>query len=86
MLIELMMWFYVFLGNDVDWKQVLLIGMMLVFLIVFVVEYVVMIWCGCCELFCWKEIVVNLLFGVGYQVVEIVMGLLLIGVIFVWVY
>ncbi|WP_049021599.1 sterol desaturase family protein, partial [Burkholderia cenocepacia] len=83
---ELMTWLHAFLGNDVDWKQVLLIGMTPVFLIAFAVEYAVMTRRGRREPFRWKEIVANLSLGAGYQVAETVTGLLLTGAIFAWVY
>ncbi len=83
---ELMTWLHAFLGNDVDWKQVLLIGMTPVFLIAFAIEYAVMTGRGRREPFRWKEIVANLSLGAGYQVAETVMGLLFTGAIFAWVY
>ncbi|NKE39611.1 sterol desaturase family protein, partial [Mycobacterium tuberculosis] len=64
---ELMTWLHAFLGNDVDWKQVLLIGMTPVFLIAFAIEYAVMTGRGRREPFRWKEIVANLSLGAGYQ-------------------
>ncbi|OXI19062.1 sterol desaturase family protein [Burkholderia sp. AU15512] len=83
---ELMTWLHAFLGNDVDWKQVLLIGMTPVFLIAFAIEYAVMTGRGRREPFRWKEIVANLSLGAGYQVAETVMGLLFTGAIFAWAY
>lgn len=71
---ELTTWLHAFLGNDVDWKQVLLIGMTPVFLIAFAIEYAVMTGRGRREPFRWKEIAANLSLGAGYQVAETVMG------------
>ena len=83
---ELTTWLHAFLGNDVDWKQVLLIGMTPVFLIAFAIEYAVMTGRGRREPFRWKEIAANLSLGAGYQVAETVMGPLFTGAIFAWVY
>lgn len=73
-------------GEDVDWKQVFLIGMSPLFLLAFMAEFVVERRRGQAHKFHWKEIVANLSLGAGYQVMEAVMWLLLTGGIYAWVY
>lgn len=73
-------------GNDVDWKEVFLVGMTPIFLLAFMTELVVEKRRGRGAQFCWKEIVANLSLGAGYQTAEAVMWLVLNGVIFGWVY
>lgn len=73
-------------GQDVDWKQVFLIGMTPLFLLAFMIEFVVGRKCGHQANFHPKEIVANLSLGASYQVFEGVMWLLLTGGIFAWVF
>ena len=58
-------------GADVDWKQVLLIGMSPVFLLTFAIEWQVMKGRGQREQFHWKDILANLSLGGAYQVFEL---------------
>ena len=73
-------------GQDVDWKQVFLIGMTPLFLLAFMIEYVVEKKRGHHAGFHPREIVANLSLGASYQVFEGVMWLLLTGGIFAWVF
>lgn len=73
-------------GEDVDWKQVFLIGMSPLFLLAFMAEFAVERGRGLAHKFNWREIAANLSLGAGYQVVEAVMWWLLTGGIFAWVY
>lgn len=86
MLQPLMPWLHNLFGEDVDWKQVFLIGMSPLFLLAFMAEFVVERKRGHAGNFCWKEIVANLSLGASYQVFEALMWLLLTGGIFAWVY
>jgi sterol desaturase/sphingolipid hydroxylase (fatty acid hydroxylase superfamily) len=60
------------LGVEVDWKQVLLIGMSPVFLLAFAIEWQVMRGRGRREPFAWRDIVANLKLGGAYQLFELV--------------
>jgi sterol desaturase/sphingolipid hydroxylase (fatty acid hydroxylase superfamily) len=73
-------------GQDVDWKQVFLIGMTPLFLLAFMIEFVVQKQRGHHASFHPKEIIANLSLGASYQVFEGVMWLLLTGGIFAWVF
>ena len=73
-------------SQDVDWKQVFLIGMTPLFLIAFMIEFVVQKQRGHHASFPPKEIIANLSLGASYQVFEGVMWLLLTGGIFAWVF
>ncbi len=73
-------------GQDVDWKQVFLIGMTPLFLLAFMIEFVVEKKRGNGRNFHWKEVGANLSLGAGYQIFEGVMWLLLTGGIFAWVF
>ncbi|WP_068860058.1 sterol desaturase family protein [Perlucidibaca aquatica] len=73
-------------GQDVDWKQVFLIGMTPLFLLAFMIEFVVQKQRGHHASFPPKEIIANLSLGASYQVFEGVMWLLLTGGIFAWVF
>lgn len=74
------------LGPDVDWKQVLLIGMSPVFLIAFAIEFQVMRGRGRREPFDLRDIIANLSLGGSYQVFEIAAHVLVTGVATAWVY
>lgn len=74
------------MGNDVDWKQVLLFGMTPIFLLAFMIEFTVEKKRGRGAQFYWKEIVANLSLGAGYQVAEAIMWALATGAIFGFVY
>ena len=73
-------------GQDVDWKQIFLIGMTPLFLLAFMIEFVVEKKRGNGSNFHWKEVGANLSLGAGYQIFEGVMWLLLTGGIFAWVF
>ena len=75
-----------FFGENVDWKQVFLIGMTPIFLITFMIEFVVEKKRGRGSQFYWKVIVANLSLGAGYQIFEAIMWVLATGAIFAWVY
>jgi sterol desaturase/sphingolipid hydroxylase (fatty acid hydroxylase superfamily) len=79
-------WIIALLGENVDWKQVFLIGMTPIFLLAFMLEFFVEKKRGRGSQFYWKEIVANLSLGAGYQVAEAIMWLLATGAIFGWVY
>jgi sterol desaturase/sphingolipid hydroxylase (fatty acid hydroxylase superfamily) len=79
-------WLTGLLGNDVDWKQVLLAGMSPIFLLAFVVEFSAARKKGRREQFHWKEIVANLALGTAYQIAEGAAWLLAVGSLFGWVY
>jgi sterol desaturase/sphingolipid hydroxylase (fatty acid hydroxylase superfamily) len=74
------------LGPEVDWKQVLLMGMSPIFLLAFMIEYSSAKRSGRLEPFQWKEIIANLLLGGSYQIAEGAAWLLVTGSIFAWVY
>ena len=74
------------LGPDVDWKQVLLIGMSPVFLIAFAIEFQLMRGRGQRGQFDWRDIFANLSLGGSYQVFEIAAHVLVTGVATAWVY
>ena len=73
-------------GQDIDWKQVFLIGMTPLFLLAFMLEFVVERKRGHGSNFHIKEIFANLSLGASYQIFEGVMWLLLTGGIFAWVF
>ncbi len=87
---ELAQWLLPYLqpifGEDVDWKQVFLIGMSPIFLITFMIELFVEKKRGRGSQFQLKEVVANLSLGAGYQVAEAVMWVVVTGAIFGWVY
>src|SRR5690349_505134 len=60
-------WVVANFGADVDWKQVLLIGMSPIFLIAFSIEWQIMKGRGRREQFFWKDIAANLSLGGSYQ-------------------
>ena len=74
------------LGPEIDWKQVLLIGMSPIFLIAFAVEWQVMRGRGQRAQFQWRDILANLSLGGSYQVFELVAHLLVTGAATAWVY
>jgi sterol desaturase/sphingolipid hydroxylase (fatty acid hydroxylase superfamily) len=79
-------WLGSMLGPDVDWKQVLLTGMMPIFLLAFMLEFYGAKRRGLTGQFHWKEIVANLALGSCYQVMEALAWVLVTGGIFSWVY
>lgn len=79
-------WLHALLGNDVDWKQVLLAGMSPIFLLVFLVEFSAARRSGKREQFLWKEIIANLALGSVYQIAEALAWLFFTGTLFAWVY
>jgi len=74
------------LGPDVDWKQVLLIGMSPIFLLAFAIEWQVMKGRGQREQFYWKDIAANLSLGGAYQVFELVAHALFTAAAVTWFY
>ena len=74
------------MGPDVDWKQVLLIGMTPIFVIAFLIEWRVMTGRKKLEQFHWPDIVANLMLGGSYQVFELIAHLLITGVATAWIY
>jgi sterol desaturase/sphingolipid hydroxylase (fatty acid hydroxylase superfamily) len=82
----LMDWIHTMLGPDVDWKQVLLIGMSPIFVIAFLIELQVMRGRGRSEQFYWKDIAANLSLGLSYQVFELIAHALFVGVAVTWIY
>lgn len=79
-------WLHSMMGPDVDWKQVLLIGMSPIFVIAFLVELQVMTGRGRREQFYWKDIAANLSLGLSYQVFELIAHALFVGVAVTWIY
>lgn len=73
-------------GENVDWKQVFLVGMTPVFLLAFMLEFAVQKKRGDTAQFDLREIISNLSLGAGYQLAEALAWLLLTGAIFGWVY
>lgn len=74
------------MGEDVDWKQVLLTGMAPIFVIAFLIEWKVMTGRGQRAQFEWREVLTNLSLGGGYQIFELAAHLLITGVATAWVY
>ena len=79
-------WLHSMMGPDVDWKQVLLIGMSPIFVIAFLIELQVMRGRGRREPFYWKDIAANLSLGLSYQVFEIIAHTLFVGAAVTWFY
>ncbi len=77
-------WIVATFGADVDWKQVLLIGMSPLFLLAFAIEWQVMKGRGSREQFYWKDIVANLSLGGAYQVFEVIAHALFTGAAVAW--
>ncbi len=73
-------------GSNVDWKQVVLIGMTPLFIIGFMTEWRVMRSRGTMRQFERRDILANLGLGGAYQVFEIGAHLLLTGVAASWIY
>lgn len=77
------------MGEDVDWKQVLLIGMSPIFLIAFAIEFQVMRGRNREQFvrqFDWRDIFANLTLGGAYQVFELAAHVLITGVATAWIY
>lgn len=83
---EMLNLLHYWLGENVDWKQVFLIGMTPVFLLALMLEFAATGKQQRRLRFHWKEIMANLSLGATYQVAEAVMWLLLTGAVFSWVY
>jgi sterol desaturase/sphingolipid hydroxylase (fatty acid hydroxylase superfamily) len=77
-------WIIATFGADVDWKQVLLIGMSPIFLLAFAIEWQIMKGRGRREQFYWKDIAANLSLGGAYQVFEIAAHALFTGAAVAW--
>lgn len=74
------------LGPQVDWKQVLLIGLTPIFVLAFAIEWQVMRGRGRRDLFDWKDILANLSLGGAYQVFELVAHVLVTGAAVTWLW
>ncbi|MDR3417765.1 MAG: sterol desaturase family protein [Nevskia sp.] len=74
------------LGPQVDWKQVVLIGMTPVFVLAFALEWQVMRRRGQRTQFHWKEIAANLSLGASYQVFEVIAHGLFVATAAAWFY
>ncbi|MDP1775540.1 MAG: sterol desaturase family protein, partial [Moraxellaceae bacterium] len=74
------------LGEHIDWKQVILIGLAPLFIGTFLVEWAVMRWRGRDEQFRIKDIFTNLNLGLVYQVFELVVHALIFMAAMYWVY
>lgn len=74
------------MGPDVDWKQVLLIGMSPIFVIAFAIEWQIMRGRGQRDQFQFRDIVANLSLGASYQVFELVAHALVTGAAVLWIY
>lgn len=72
------------LGPEVDWKQVMLIGMSPIFLIAFAIEWQVMKGRGKRAQFDWRDIFANLTLGGSYQIFELIAHALVTGVAVAW--
>ncbi len=79
-------WVESIFGHDVDWKQVVLIGMSPVFLIAFAIEWQVMKGRSKRDRFHFKEIVANLALGGSYQIFEVIAHGLFVAVAVGWFY
>lgn len=79
-------WLHTMMGPEVDWKQVLLIGMSPLFVIAFLIELQVMKGRGRREQFYWKDIAANLSLGLSYQAFELIAHALFVGVAVTWIY
>lgn len=73
-------------GADVDWKQVVLVGMSPLFVLGFLTEWAVMRRRGALRQFERRDILANLGLGAAYQVFEIGAYLVLTGVAAGWIY
>ena len=74
------------LGQNADWKQVVLTLMTPLFLLGFVVEWLAMRRRGSLGQFQWKDILANLSLGAAYQVFELGAYALVTGVAALWFY
>lgn len=80
-------WLNAYLNSpDVDWKQVILIGMTPIFLIGFAIEWQVMRGRGQRAQFSGKDILANINLGGAYQVFELVAYLLVTAAAVGWFY
>lgn len=73
-------------GENIDWKQVFLIGMTPIFLLAFAIEFGVQKQRGRAESFHLKELLANLGLGASYQVMEAVMHTVMGAAIYAWFY
>lgn len=73
-------------GDQIDWKQVFLIGMTPLFLLAFVVEFSVQKQREKTASFQFKEVFANLSLGAAYQIFEALMWVVFTAAIFAWVY
>lgn len=72
------------LGPEIDWKQVVLMGMTPLFVIGFAIEWQVMRGRGRREQFYWKDILANLSLGAAYQVFELIAHTLVTAAAVAW--
>ena len=74
------------MGANVDWKQVVLMGMTPLFLIGFAIEWQVTRGRGQREQFHFKDILANLSLGGAYQIFELIAHALVTGAAVMWIY
>lgn len=87
MLAELTTWLHGIFGQDIDWKQVLLIGMTPVFIFSFLVEWVYQTRVRTkSEDFDIRDTFTNLSLGASYQVMEVIMWAVMTSAVFTLVY
>ncbi len=77
---------YAVLGDNPDWKQVLLIGLTPVFVLAFAIEFYVMRKRNDLQQFKLRDIIANLGLGGSYQVFEVIMHALVSGAAIMWFY
>jgi len=73
-------------GPNVDWTQVVLVGMAPVFLLSFFIEWRVMLKRGRASQFRLREVLANISLGASYQACEVLVWFLFVSAIFAWVY
>lgn len=73
-------------GGEIDWKQVLLVGMTPVFLIAFAIEWNVMRGRLQRTPFAWKDVLANIGLGGAYQLLEPLAHVLFIAAASGWLY
>lgn len=81
-----MPWLHTFFGDNIDWKQVFLIGMSPLFLLAFALEFAVQKRRNLTASFELKEIFANLSLGASYQLFEVIMWVFFTAAVFSWAY
>lgn len=78
------------MGEHIDWKQLLLMGMTPIFLIAFAIEYRIRQTRGAAHRmwrqFDFKDIMSNLMLGGSYQLFEVIAHTLITGAAVLWIY